>query len=477
METPKIHSKSKHRRSASRVVNANHSPAHRSHRNPDENIEENIAANNDGDIMQNDDVNERSCNNANGGNHRNVTTDTTTTEAENEAPQQDDKLQKGILGYIDKQLKVQTLSEPPRSPAQRSTRSRSSNEKSPRRKRSKSESRRRRERKIIAAGEMEVRQANETLMRYLKQCSDFNEASLSGDLEIDENLEDRRVHRKTKAERQKKAHLHARSGKSQHSDLTTVLNELAEDVRHGGTDIYNPFTPVISPLEGPPSRIDKLYIQTSSGYRPVDNNNFYKSSLDIEADENRQIIKSGVHLSCCVQRIWILLANICHGLLAGLGLAHLLLVFTTKPIDWVSLSAAEHYADFNAIYTSTFFCLAIVCMVSVLDRMDISRMDLSGDSIQFRWVIIFMIYAATVTISLCCSSTDQRLLYFTTTTPQNSTELSETMESNNNILNVWNSLSIARSFGALIGWIIIGMSPNTDKLYAYLLEMEKYDIN
>lgn len=76
-------------------------------------------------------------------------------------------------------------------------------------------------------------------------------------------------------------------GKSQHSDLTTVLNELAEDVRHGGPDIYNPFTPVISPLEGPPSRIDKLYIQTSSGYRPVDNNNFYKSSLDIEADENR----------------------------------------------------------------------------------------------------------------------------------------------------------------------------------------------
>lgn len=211
METPKIHSKGKHhRRSSSRVVQ-NHSP---SHRNPDANTEENAPlANNDGDIMQNDDVNTSSNNANNTGNHQtNIITDTTTTEAENEV-KEDEKLQKGILGYIDKQLKVQTLSEPPRSPAQRSTRSRSSNEKSPRRKRSKSESRRRRERKIIAAGEMEVRQANETLMRYLKQCSDFNEASLSGDLEIDENLEDRRVHRKTKAERQKKAHLHARSGK------------------------------------------------------------------------------------------------------------------------------------------------------------------------------------------------------------------------------------------------------------------------
>lgn len=221
METPKIHSKSKHhRRSSSRVVlNGNHSPAHHS-RNQDANVEN--AANNDGDIMQNDDVNgavaSTTCtaNTKNEQQNRNTTDTTATTEAENVdvvPGTKDDKLQKGILGYIDKQLKVQTLCEPPRSPAQRSTRSRSSNEKSPRRKRSKSESRRRRERKIIAAGEMEVRQANETLMRYLKQCSDFNEASLSGDLEIDENLEDRRVHRKTKAERQKKAHLHARSGK------------------------------------------------------------------------------------------------------------------------------------------------------------------------------------------------------------------------------------------------------------------------
>lgn len=54
-------------------------------------------------------------------------------------------------------------------------------------------------------------------------------------------------------------------------------------------------------------------------------------------------------------------------------------------------------------------------------------LTMTGESIQFRWIIIFMIYAATVTISLCCSATDERLFYSTTTTPQNSTELSEQM--------------------------------------------------
>lgn len=96
------------------------------------------------------------------------------------------------------------LSDPSASPAQRSIRSRSSNEKSPRQKRSKSESRRRRERKLIAAGEMEVRQANETLMRYLKQCSEINDASLSGELEIDKNLDDR-YHKKTRSQRERNA--------------------------------------------------------------------------------------------------------------------------------------------------------------------------------------------------------------------------------------------------------------------------------
>lgn len=152
----------------------------------------------------------------------------------------DSSFHRGILGYIDRELKQssptpsalsmgagssgggggggggvgagasrkqQSLSDPQASPAQRSLRSRNSFDKSPRRKRSKSESRRRRERKLIAAGEMEVRQANETLMRYLKQCSDMHDASLSGELEIDQSLEERRVHRKTKSQRDKRGQL------------------------------------------------------------------------------------------------------------------------------------------------------------------------------------------------------------------------------------------------------------------------------
>lgn len=37
-----------------------------------------------------------------------------------------------------------------------------------------------------------------------------------------------------------------------------------------GEEIYNPFTPVVSPTDDTPAHIDKMFMQTSSGYRPVD---------------------------------------------------------------------------------------------------------------------------------------------------------------------------------------------------------------
>lgn len=348
-----------------------------------------------------------------------------------EAAEEKGAIQKSILGYMDREIKTlkkpQSLSDPTASPAQRSTRSRSSIEKSPRQKRSKSESRRRRERKLIAAGEMEVRQANETLMRYLKQCSEINDASLSGELEIDKSIDDRRVHRKTKSQRERRGnhavgvagsatmsskslgtHLMDGNGTNGHgealaymrdrippSGLSGILQELAADVVQNHGEIYNPFTPVVSPTDGPPMRTDKMYIQTPRGFRPVSDSLFYKSSMHDDPESHRyvclpihlsiffslfgffhlsldnirrsSVAASGVSISCIVQRAWILISNICHGLLAGLALAHILFVITTKPVDWVD-GSIKHYASFAQVYTNTFYFLAIICMVSIFDR-------------------------------------------------------------------------------------------------------------
>lgn len=413
-------------------------------------------------------------------NNKDETTSNLDQSQQQQQPKQDDRnLQKGIMGFMDRELKgtgtgkkAQSLSDPQASPAQRSTRSRSSLEKSPRRKRSKSESRRRRERKLIAAGEMEVRQANETLMRYLKQCSEMNDASLSGELEIDHNFEERRVHRKTKSQRDKRGHLTTKTGKLYTAGgLSSILKDLSEDIIPMGGEIYNPFTPVVSPTEGPPTRIDKMFIQTSSGYRAVDHC-YYKNPIGMDPESHKGDILTSVNLSCALQRIWIMVSNICHGLLGGLALAHLLFIATSRPYDWAE-GAMKHYSSFAEIYANTFYCMSIICMVSIFDRMDICHINIANapESISFRWIIIAMIYVATIILTLCAETMDEKLYL----TNFNLTVLEEEME-NNQVLNVWSSLSIARSVGAIAGWIMIGFSPTEDLLYSHLLEMEKYQL-
>lgn len=216
------------------------------------------------------------------------------------------------------------------------------------RKRSKSESRRRRERKQIAAGELEVRQANETLMRYLRQCTEINDASLSGELEIDQTYDDRRVHRKTRSQRERRgfqssaaatigpsasaaaAALVAAGGAGAggtggvagargrlqlQNGLTNILNSLAEDIRpatggSGATEIYNPFTPVVSPSEGAPHHMgigSKMFVQHPHRYRRdgsgdgVDGlhgvEDGFRADLEHGIEHNRYVCKVNIYLS------------------------------------------------------------------------------------------------------------------------------------------------------------------------------------
>lgn len=86
------------------------------------------------------------------------------------------------------------------------------------------------------------------------------------------------------------------------------------------------------------------------------------------------IIHSGhaysiIDLSCSLQRSWILVSNLGHGLLGGLALAHLLLVLTANPFDWpMDGAAAQTGSKLAHAYASCFYCLAVMCLVSVFDR-------------------------------------------------------------------------------------------------------------
>uniref|UniRef100_A0A6P4EBB9 Uncharacterized protein LOC108038373 n=1 Tax=Drosophila rhopaloa TaxID=1041015 RepID=A0A6P4EBB9_DRORH len=381
--------------------------------------------------------------------------------------------------------------------------------------------------------------------------------------------------------------------------ISSILKELADDIAPAdGEEIYNPFTPVVSPTDDAPAHIDKMFLQTSSGYRPVEHSYYKRSFLGaavrgsgglsasgggggrldgisaaelggagrlfrssgshahggvglgataggsgsgrgsygdtrclLDADFNRNGITSNIQLACVVQRIWLLISNICHGLLAGLALAHLLFVLSSHPMDWAkvingmslagetmsstaptpsastpsamdldpgdrgtesggppssgssgsgtggsdALALITDYAGFAEIYLNTFYCLAIICLVSVFDRMDICRWSFSNASelISFRWLIITMIYVATIILTICSDSIDEKLYLF-----NNNANITLTQQEmlSNSVQSVWSSLSVTRSIAAISGWIMIGLTPQEDMLYEHLVDLTKYQL-
>lgn len=69
------------------------------------------------------------------------------------------------------------------------------------------------------------------------------------------------------------------------SGLSSILQELTADIIPTQDEIYNPFTPVVSPTEGP--RTDKMFIQTPRGFRSVSDNNFLKTMTHDDPESGR----------------------------------------------------------------------------------------------------------------------------------------------------------------------------------------------
>lgn len=141
--------------------------------------------------------------------------------------------------------------------------------------------------------------------------------------------------------------------------------------------------------------------------------------------------------------------------------------------------------------------------------MDICRWNVlnANETISFRWIIVVMIYMATIILCLSSDSLDERTsLVINTQSNSSSIGVNEMVRYTNYspfccvhkyffyiillminpfidlkqerglVQNIWSPLSLAKSVAAIIGWILIGLRPTEDNLYDQLTEMEKYRI-
>lgn len=122
-----------------------------------------------------------------------------------------------------------------------------------------------------------------------------------------------------------------------------------------------------------------------------------------------------IETSFQLQKTWIQFADLCHGFLGGLALAHLLLTMTTAPNDWLPNGSAfdgrqEKLSMLGESYVNTMYFLIVVSLVSIVDRIDLFRIHSNAPgTISFRSIIILMVYLATLMLNLSTESTVERM--------------------------------------------------------------------
>ncbi|KAL1509519.1 hypothetical protein ABEB36_004235 [Hypothenemus hampei] len=277
------------------------------------------------------------------------------------------------------------------------------------------------------------------------------------------------------------------------NELTLALEELQDDVFE---NTIEDFCGKPEKMKKSPRRAEKIYVQKKNRFEEVSRHNNVPLSrqkaqdLDSLSNLDRRFSSTyPIEVAVIFQKWWMQFSTLCHGLLGGLGLGHWLYIISNfQTQDHAFL---VHYAYYSDIYVSLFFALCVVCIVSVLDRMDVGHLqshDLTDFFKQKRCAFLVIIYVTCLGIHLSSTAYDEKLSFlsyvnhtFANGSGVNHTELllaiNHTLEEYTitySELNAWNHLSLWRALLAFTGWIVLGFQPPEDMLYKHLKNTEEY---
>jgi len=170
-------------------------------------------------------------------------------------------------------------------------------------------------------------------------------------------------------------------------------------------------------------------------------------------DDNKQL--TTLQFVCSVHSTFRALSMICHGLLAGLTLAHIIFVYMLS--DTSDRTLLENYHKLALPFQSMFNFLLSICAVSVLQRF----VNISGGCRQFVMRLLsrpsrglsILFYLLAFLFSVSLARLDDRISFY---------NIHPSLWTSTDQLAVWKIVNLLRMIGAVIGWCLVAASPTDD---------------
>ncbi|XP_060072418.1 transmembrane protein 237-like [Ylistrum balloti] len=265
------------------------------------------------------------------------------------------------------------------------------------------------------------------------------------------------------------------------ADLTTIQEDIvsprekAADTTQQGDDEEEeeeeerkPYSTESNILKSQP--LDKLFIETDSGFKGQNKAKLVKKWAEaeaIKADAAPQVKRTTIELALSTHNALKTFLLFIHGITAGISVWHITVTYILLFFSYIDF--LEHYRILALPVQCMFYILLVLCTVSACDRFDVGnpnrRFVLESLTLQTGTISV-LIYFAALVISLCTANLEDKMnLYQTNTTISGLWD--DAGEATSDI-DLWKSLNTARGVLAILGWFIIAVGPNTDRLYSNL---------
>ncbi|XP_063823643.1 uncharacterized protein LOC135073396 [Ostrinia nubilalis] len=342
---------------------------------------------------------------------------------------------------------------------------------------------------------------------YLKEYNRDEVVTLSGELEIEANdvennngtskelrHKPRKTKRKSRDERQDtnangkdvspkvfkpstKSKLGAKPARP--TDLSAMLESLESNTYHDQY-IDNPFSspsPVTSPNDDRlhpfgSRRPEKIYMQGGGTFRAVSRDRILETQQSGDGDKYLRLGDvTPLDVALTVQKAWRNCAPACHGILGGLSLMHLLLISYSDGLDAGHLS---FHAVVTMPYVASYYFFCALCLLSVLDRLDVTSMDVTrGLQPYFQPIVLVILYTACMLVCTAARMYDELMVCQYNHLVFNITQ-NVTTPTIPTFYHTWTHFSIWRAVLSILGLVYFIISSPQDLVYTNLSKLLQF---
>lgn len=201
--------------------------------------------------------------------------------------------------------------------------------------------------------------------------------------------------------------------------ITAVLEELNDGIIEEPTRLDTGNCSVVEPAPQVPASLppDKVYVERKNGFATAPRVKMFRPLNYIREDfvdvENAKSFGTPLELAILIQKWCRPLYTLCHGLLGGMALLHIILVYAAGDSHSQDTNFIYMYTHYARVYQSLFHILCILCSVSVLDRCDAKHMGVGHLLDLFRYhittVLILAVYLTTLVLTFVTMKWDDWL--------------------------------------------------------------------